>query len=431
MKDISVSFATTAYIQVLNIATGLIAARILLPEGRGELAALMLWPGLIAELGNLGLSDALLYRLSAARIAPKIVFGTALLLTLALCAFLIPIGLAILPFAMATLDAEIMAAAHWYMILFLPIYFASLFVANMFQGKLDLMAWNFVRAIVPTLYLLGIIVLGLTIAPEAPEFVGANLVAMLASAAAGIMLLVQRGWFGWRPDGREAKAMLLYGAKSHLSEILHSLRSKLDQAVVAKLMAAADLGFYAVSLTVANGPLILVQTVANVAFPKISAQPDHAGKIIVFGSYLRLCLALVLAVDLALFLTNWFLIPLLFGRAFADSVLTANLLLIGLVPFAAKLMCASALKAWDRALAIPRAEIWGLAVIALALLVLVPRFGLVGAAIANVIAQCVSAAVLGFTLAHELDVHPVRLMRPTASDLANLRAALAKVLGRG
>ena len=60
MKDISVSFATTAYIQVLNIATGLIAARILLPEGRGELAALMLWPGLIAELGNLGLSDALL-----------------------------------------------------------------------------------------------------------------------------------------------------------------------------------------------------------------------------------------------------------------------------------------------------------------------------------------------------------------------------------
>ena len=128
MKDISVSFATTAYIQVLNIATGLIAARILLPEGRGELAALMLWPGLIAELGNLGLSDALLYRLSAARTPPHVVFGTAILLTIALCAVLIPLGLAILPFAMSTLDADIMAAAHWYMMLFLPIYFASLFV---------------------------------------------------------------------------------------------------------------------------------------------------------------------------------------------------------------------------------------------------------------------------------------------------------------
>ncbi len=431
MKDISVSFATTAYIQALNIATGLIAARLLLPEGRGELAALMLWPGLIAELGNLGLSDALLYRLSAARTAPHVVFGTAILLTAALCAVLIPIGLAILPFAMSTLDAEIMAAAHWYMILFLPAYFASLFVANMFQGKLDLIAWNFVRAIVPSFYLIGIIVLTLAIAPEAPEFAGANLVAMLVSAAVGVVLLIQRGWIGLRPDRSEAKAMLVYGAKSHLSEILHSLRSKLDQAVVAKLMAAADLGFYAVSLTVANGPLILVQTVANVAFPKISAQPDHAGKIAVFGSYLRLCLVLVLTVDLALFLTNWFLIPLLFGTAFADSVLTANLLLIGLVPFAAKVMCAAALKAWDRALTIPRAEIWGLAVIALALFLLVPRYGLVGAAVANVIAQCVSATVLGFTLARELDVHPIRLMRPTASDIANLRKLAAKVMGRG
>ena len=47
MKDISVSFLTTAYIQALNIVTGLLAARLLLPEGRGELAALMLWPGLV------------------------------------------------------------------------------------------------------------------------------------------------------------------------------------------------------------------------------------------------------------------------------------------------------------------------------------------------------------------------------------------------
>ena len=48
-RDVSISFATTLYIQVLNIATGLIAARLLLPEGRGELAAQILWTGLVAE----------------------------------------------------------------------------------------------------------------------------------------------------------------------------------------------------------------------------------------------------------------------------------------------------------------------------------------------------------------------------------------------
>ena len=65
VRDVSISFATTLYIQVVNVATGLLAARLLLAEGRGELAALMLWPGLVAELGCLALSDAMLYRLAS------------------------------------------------------------------------------------------------------------------------------------------------------------------------------------------------------------------------------------------------------------------------------------------------------------------------------------------------------------------------------
>jgi O-antigen/teichoic acid export membrane protein len=65
------------------------------------------------------------------------------------------------------------------------------------------------------------------------------------------------------------------------------------------------------------------------------------------------------------------------------------------VPYAAKLMFAAALKAADRALAIPRAEIAGLIVIAPALFVLVPAYGLFGAAAATVLAQAASASVLG------------------------------------
>ena len=38
MRDISVSIVATGVIQVANVATGILAARLLLPEGRGELA---------------------------------------------------------------------------------------------------------------------------------------------------------------------------------------------------------------------------------------------------------------------------------------------------------------------------------------------------------------------------------------------------------
>lgn len=430
VRDVSISFATTLYIQIVNIITGLIAARLLLPEGRGELAALMLWPGLVAELGCLALSDALLYRLASNAASPRVLFGTIAAMTVALCAVLIPIGFLILPFAMAGHDAEVVKAAWWYMALYLPTYFASLFVANMFQGRLEIVAWNVVRATVPTLYLAGIIVLGFSIAGEAPEFAAANVFAMFASAALGIALLARRGWFGLKPDAGEAKALAIYGAKSHASEILHSLRQKLDQAVVAKLMAASDLGIYAVALTVANGPLILVQTISNIAFPKISSQTTHDGRVLVFGRYLRLALAMVLAINIVLWIINPWVIPLLFGKAFTPAVLIADICLLGLVPYAAKLLFAAALKASDRALVIPRAEIWGLIVVAPALFVLVPQFGLVGAATSLVLAQTATALVLGQRLAEVMQVKLLRLMLPSRDDLVLLRDAFAKALDR-
>jgi O-antigen/teichoic acid export membrane protein len=430
VRDVSISFATTLYIQIVNIVTGLLAARLLLPEGRGELAALMLWPGLVAELGCLALSDALLYRLASNAAAPRVLFATIMAMAVGLCAVLIPIGFLILPFAMEGHAPDVVAAAWWYMALYLPTYFASLFVANMFQGRLEIVAWNVVRATVPTLYLAGIVVLGLSIAGEAPEFAAANVFAMLASAALGIALLARRGWFGLRPDAGEAKALAVYGAKAHASEILHSLRQKLDQAVVAKLMTASDLGIYAVALTVANGPLILVQTISNIAFPKISAQPTHDGKVLVFGRYLRLALAMVVAINIVLWVVNPWVIPLLFGQGFAPAVLIADVCLLGLVPYAAKVMFAAALKASDRALVIPRAELWGLAVVAPALFFLVPHYGLIGAAASLVIAQAATAVVLGQRLADVLHVRLLRLMIPNREDLSLLRDAFARAIDR-
>jgi O-antigen/teichoic acid export membrane protein len=429
-RDVTISFATTAYIQALNIATGLLAARLLLPEGRGELAALFLWPGLIAELGGISLSDALLYRLSLARSAIGRIFATIMALALLLVVALVPVGLALLPWLYAHHDAETRQAAVWYMALFLPSYFASLYITNMFQGRLDLATWNLVRALVPTGYLLGIAALGLASRPEAPEFAAANLCAQALAALIGLALLARRGWIGVRPDRDEARAMIAFGLKSHASEILHSLRQKLDQAWVAWLLSASELGLYAVALTVANAPLILVQTVANIAFPRISATAVHARRIEIFGRYLRLTLAVVLAIDVVLLALNTWLVPLLFGRPFAESVLIADVLLLGLVPYGAKILFAAALKAWDRALAIPRAEIWGLVAAAILLPLLVPRLGLVGAAIAVSLSHLVSAIVLGRILGRELDAHPLRLMRPTRADLDLLREEFARTLRR-
>jgi O-antigen/teichoic acid export membrane protein len=416
MKDISVSVATTGLIQVANIATGLIAARLLLPEGRGELAVIMLWPGLLAELGALGLYDALLYRSATAAAPARKIFATMMWLGAALSIGLIGIGAIAIPLALADDPVWLQDIAFAYMCAFLPAYFAALYIGAMFQGHLDMVTWNIVRVMVPLGYLAAILAMWADGRAEVGGFATAYIIGHILCILVGLVLLARRGWLGVRPDLPLARSLLVYGVKVHVGDIMSALRQRLDQALVALLLPNADLGHYVVALTVANGPLILVFTIANVAFPKISQQTTHDGKLVVFGRYLRVCIALALAAALSLIVLSVWMVPLLFGDPFAPSVAIAQVLLLGMVPFAAKSMLADALKAWDRAIAISHAEIVGLVTAIVALALLLPTMGIIGAAWSLVATHVATAIAMALSLRRQLGIAVLPLLRPTPDD---------------
>ena len=415
MKDVSVSFVATGLIQVANIATGLLAARLLLPEGRGELAEIMLWAGLIAEFGILGLSDALLYRAATGAASPRVLFASAALLTLVLSLVLVAAGLIIEPLVI-TDSPHTLQLALVFLVAFIPLYLSSLFVATIFQGQLDIVTWNLLRGIVALGYLLFIGLVWFTGHATVAGFAVANLLGTLVALLIGLVLLARRGWVGWQTDQATLRGLFLYGAKVHVGELLNSARQKIDQALVALWLPHAELGLYVVALTVANGPQILAQTLGNLAFPKISNQTEAGGKLVVFGRYLRFTLAVTIACTAVLLPINPWLVPLLFGEPFAHAATVANIMLLGLPAASAKILFMNALKAWDRPLVIGNAEVFGLAAAAVSLMALLPGLGIVGAAWSLVIANVVAALVLGVSLQRSLGVPVLKLLWPTADD---------------
>jgi O-antigen/teichoic acid export membrane protein len=174
----------------------------------------------------------------------------------------------------------------------------------------------------------------------------------------------------------------------------------------------------------------MVYTLANVAFPKISQQPTVGGKVIVFGRYLRFSLAAVSAVIVVLWCVVPWLLPLIFRDEFAPAVPFTNILLLGTLPLAAKLMFQQALKAWDRSLVVSRAELVGLAVAVIAIFTLLPVFGLAGAAWSLVLSQLAAATTMGFLVQRELRVPLLKLFVPTADDWQLTRTWAAKVATR-
>jgi O-antigen/teichoic acid export membrane protein len=416
MKDVSVSFAATAAIQVVNIATGLLAARLLLPEGRGELAAIMLWAGLIVEFGIVGLSDALLYRAATSASSPRQLFAAMAALTGIFSVVLIAAGFIIEPYVFTGDDASVLRLALIYLVAYVPSYLGALMIASMFQGHLDIMTWNLLRGIIAIGYLLFIGLAVLFGHATVEGFAAANVLSTVAALIVGLVLAGQRGWLAWRPDWPTLKGIVVYGAKVHVGEMLNSARQKIDQALVALWLPHADLGLYVVALTVANGPLILAQTLANLAFPKVAQQAEIAGKIVVFGRYFRFTMAVTIATALILLVLNPWLVPLLFGRPFAPAALIANIMLIGLPAASAKLLFIQALKSWDRSLVIGHAEFIGLVAAAVSLFVLLPSLGIAGAAISLVVANIVAAAAMAVSMHRQLGLSLAVLFTPTADD---------------
>jgi O-antigen/teichoic acid export membrane protein len=427
MKDMSVSFMTTILIQIVNILTGLLAARLLLPEGRGELAEIMLWPGLLIEFGILAMSDALMYRAATRAAGPKVLFATVMWIGAVLAIVLVAVGYVLLPYAIANDSPTVKSIEFWYLAAFVPVYLFSLFVATMFQGHLDILAWNVVRALVGLGYLGFVAVFWLADRADVEGFAISYIAGNALAALIGFAWLARRGWVGWRPDFAIARGLVSYGARVHVGEMVNSLRQRVDQIAVSLFLASADMGLYVVALTVANGPMILVNTIAGVAFPKISQAPDKTEKLRIFGLYLRLAMAMSIASAASLAILAEYLVPLIFGRLFTDSATLCQIMLLGLPFFAAKLMFIQALNAFDRSLAIGWAEAAGLIAAVLALYAMLPLLGIYGAAWALVVANVVALGAMATSLNRQIGAPVLALLRPTEEDFEKVRRIAARV----
>nr|WP_256476478.1 oligosaccharide flippase family protein [Siccirubricoccus soli] len=87
-------------IVLINVGTGLLTARLLGPEGRGELAAIIFWPQFLASLALAGLPYAVIYHLRESPTARREVMGASLVLGLSLGVVTAAIGAAVVPYTM-------------------------------------------------------------------------------------------------------------------------------------------------------------------------------------------------------------------------------------------------------------------------------------------------------------------------------------------
>jgi O-antigen/teichoic acid export membrane protein len=374
------TFLANVFILGINAGTGIITARLLGPSGRGELAAMIMWPQFLAYCLTLGVPSALLYNLKRYPGQASSLFSVALLLGTLMGLLATLVGVLFIPHWLTEYSPEVVRSAQWLM-LTAPAGLLALMCTFALQAQEEFTLYNAARYLPPVLILLALGTLALVW--DLTPF-NAALSYLLAGMPVWLWMLV-RLWRFYRPVGRGLgvafKRLTSYGLRSYGIDLLGTLAGYLDQVLVVGILAPAMMGLYAVALSLSRMLEVLQGAAIAVLFPKASGRTVGEAAALA-GWVARVSTALTLLAATGLALVSPWVLGLLYGQEFVGAVTVVRLLLLKSVLDCATLVLAQAFMAAGRPGIVTVLQGTGLALVLPLLLILVPRYGLEGAGLA-------------------------------------------------
>jgi O-antigen/teichoic acid export membrane protein len=423
MRALFVTLLTTGGAQLANLISSVLAARLLLPEGRGEFQAAWLWPTTIAYLVLFGLNDSVLYFSANRSEKPRDVFaaGLAIGALLSLIAIAITYFIAI-PWAYRAYRPEVRQLATL-MLLLIPCHIMTPVFQELLRGQLRMGSWNLLRLSLGIAYVVFILLFYAAGRADIMSFGIAYLAAHTVPLMMALFLTLRSGWGALVPPRATVRRMLWFGTKVHSGAVVNQLNGRMDQMLIATALDEAALGLYGSALALSQATPTLANSIALVAYPHACAEPDRAGRSAIIGVYLRLTVVMMVLTTIVLWILSPWIIGLLYGDSFLPAVPVLRVLLLGVTPLAIREIFNTAFKAFERPMSTTKGEIVTLAVNAAALALLVPEFGLLGAAWAFVIVRWASIVYMGWLVRRDLGLGLVDLFMPRRTDWLRAKAA--------
>jgi O-antigen/teichoic acid export membrane protein len=368
---------------VAGLITGPVTARALGVEGRGDLAAITAILTVGPWLLDLGLS-VWLGRERARGVSREELLGAAL--PAAVACSLVGVAAAV-PLSHVLGNGRPVVTTFLQIGLFLmPISVVLQTLAGLAIGE---SRWGLIIAnrvagsVLPAFAIVALAVIGqLTVATAAAAYLlGALLGALLFLRAVDGM---QRLVF----DRARTAAAIRFGLRSWLSTVALTANSRLDLVLMAALVSSRELGLYAIAVTSASVTYGLIGAVSTALFPRV-AEGDRE----IAARSSRITMTLVAFVGAALAVISPWLIPFVFGAPFADAVTMFVILQIATVPMAGAFVLSSALSAANNPAATMRAELVALVFAVPSLILFLPDYGGLLAAVVSLVAYVIRLLV--------------------------------------
>lgn len=386
--DASLTFARQFFGGLCQLGSVLLVGRLLGPEGTGVYSIALLLPMLLTLLLGFGINASNVYLVASRQFTLSHAWNASRNLSF----FQIPIGF-LIGFAIIIFYGEELFPGVDQKLLFLAmLIFPSGLITAIFlslvQAAEDFRDYNIIVLVQPVSALLLLVVLWIVSGFTLQSAISVIALSYLIGVVVGYILLRKR--IDVEKVGRTStylRPAIRYGIKAQLSNIVGFLNYRLDIFIVNLIVGPAATGLYSIAVRLVEQLWLVSSAVSTVLLPRLSSMVgDDKGRGALTAIVSRATLYVTLAASGILAALSTPLIGFLFGPDFSDASIALLVLLPGVVLVSSGRVIANDLAARGRV-----GVNFTLAIVTLVLntagnLVLIPLFGIAGAAIATTIA---------------------------------------------
>lgn len=397
LKDSTFTLLTQGLMFVLSLLASVVIARALGPSLKGAYSIFVLTLSLASMLVTFGLGASVVY-LGAQEVKrlPRLAGnGLAAALGTGLLGIIVVEAAILTPFFRHyLLENGLNTRLLQTGILILPVLQMQAYLVEILRAGGDIKRYNLARLARVVLNLGGVIVWVWAWPQGVTGAITAWLGAVLISAVLTVWWALQLCHYHLAWDRALFRQMLRFGLKLYPGNIMQFLNYRLDVFIVGFLLGPREVGLYVTATALAERLWDIPHALRTVLLQRVAASKEKESANQLTAQTVRVTLALVGMISLLLAFVAYPLIRLLYGLAFLPSAPLLIILLPGIVLLSVGKLLATHLSGQGR----PEVGTYAAATALLATVsldfLLIPPYGLTGAAIASAISYTISAIML-------------------------------------
>lgn len=422
--DVSINFITQILAFCLLFVSSIIIARTLGPEGKGLFSLVLMIPIMTVTLTNMGINFSNIYFIGKNRYPIGSIVGNALFYSLivggSVAFFLIILE--------PLLNSHFLkGVSRIYLYTTLPLIPFLLMSENIYYvllGYRKMIKLSILRLINPLTYLTILVITYYFFQLSVYGAILANISGLLVCLLVGIYFLVKSGYCaGLTLNKTLYMESFKFGLKQHLGAIFQLLNYRLDMLIIAVLLTSMEVGQYSVSVVIAETIWYIPSSLGQVLYPKTATSDIKAANTFT-PLVCKTNIILTFIAILILYGISGIIIPWLFTSEFYPSVMALKLLLPGTFFLGISKVLGSDLTGRGFPQYSTYASLVSLIFTVIFDFLLIPRFGINGAALASSISYMISALIITYLFIKNTGVRPLDLLILRAEDIIDYRRVL-------